>query len=100
MRLEIYGHEKPHPGIARSSNNLGSVYGRLDDLDKALENHEQSLKMRLAIHGHKEPHPDIAISLSNLRNVYEGLGKLNEALEKFRQSLKMNCIFIDMKASS
>ncbi len=89
MYLNIHGHGKPHPDIARSLNNLGRAYELLGRLVKALEKHEQSLEMRLAIHGNEKPHPDVATSLNNLGNVYEGLGELDKALEKHQESLKI-----------
>ncbi len=87
MFKAIHGHDTPHPAIATSLNNLGSVFEELGELDKALEKLEQSLVMRIAIHGHETPHPAIITSLYNLGAIYGKLGKLDEALEKREQSL-------------
>ncbi len=89
MYITIHGHDKPHPDIARSLNNFGSVFELLARLVKALEKHEQSFKVRHLIHKNEKPCPDVATSLNNLRKVYEGLGELDEALKKLQHSLHM-----------
>ena len=76
MELWLYGDDKPHPAIAASLNNLGSVFRKLGNLGNELEKYKQSLKMKHGIHGHDEPHPDIASSLNNIATVYQALGKL------------------------
>ncbi|XP_019619740.1 PREDICTED: uncharacterized protein LOC109466461 [Branchiostoma belcheri] len=56
---------------------------------KAINYHEQSLKMTKAIYGETTPHPDIAGSLNNIGTCWSDLGDQRKATSYYEQSLKM-----------
>ena len=73
-------------GIARSINNIGLVLEKIEgNLSKALEKHQESLKIREEI-GDKS---GIAISLNNIGTVLDEKGDLDGALRKHQESLKI-----------
>ncbi len=79
LLLAIQGHDEFYVAVPTSLDNLEGVYLQLDELEEALEKHEQSLKMIL------KPHPDM---LRSLGDIYMWRGKLDKALENHRQSLE------------
>ncbi|MEE0895017.1 MAG: tetratricopeptide repeat protein [Bacteroidales bacterium] len=64
---------------AGSYNNIGIVYHKLGDFDKALEYHFKALKIRKEVLG--ENHSDTAMSYDNIGIVYSYLGEYDKALE-------------------
>lgn len=70
---------------AQGYNDLGIIYIRNGNLDKALENITQSLNIRKII-GNKK---DIVSSLSKIGNIYVEQLKYNEALSKFLECAKI-----------
>lgn len=64
---------------ARSYNNIGIVYRKLGDYDKALEYHNKALEIQKAVFG--ENHPYTASSYVNIGAVYGNLGDNDKALE-------------------
>lgn len=80
-------HPENHPNIAKSLNNIGSIYNILRDGDKGLEFNEQALNIwKTLVQG---GHPYIAKSLYNLGYTHQNLGKFHKALEFLEQSLKI-----------
>ncbi len=63
------------------------MYSKLGNYEKALENHELSLKISLDILGMN--HPDIATFYNNIGLVYSKLGNYEKALENYELSLKI-----------
>ncbi len=87
--LEIRKETLPpnHPDIARSYNNIGSIYSNKGDNDKALEYYSKSLEIS------KETlppnHPDITMSYNNIGSIYNKMGDIDKALEYFYNSLEI-----------
>eukprot|EP00465_Bigelowiella_longifila_P000182 CAMPEP_0185251370 /NCGR_PEP_ID=MMETSP1359-20130426/784_1 /TAXON_ID=552665 /ORGANISM="Bigelowiella longifila, Strain CCMP242" /LENGTH=44 /DNA_ID= /DNA_START= /DNA_END= /DNA_ORIENTATION= len=42
MRLAVYGTEKPHPDVATTYNNIGSVYQRMGKYSEFLAEYKTS----------------------------------------------------------
>jgi len=80
---------------ARSAalGNIGLIYSDKGDLDKALEYHQQALKIDREI-GYKQGE---ASDLGNIGLIYRAKGDLDKALEYHQQALK---VFIEIKAPS
>ena len=70
MRKEVYGEGAAHPDIAGSLHQLGSVYYRESNYEKAREYYEESLRIRKEVYGEGAAHSDIASSLHQLGSVY------------------------------
>ncbi|KAI8485297.1 hypothetical protein Bbelb_370440 [Branchiostoma belcheri] len=83
----IYG--EIHPVFASILQNIGTCWSDLGDQRKAVNYHEQSLKMRKAIDGETTPHSDIASSLNNIGKCWCDLGDQRKAISYHEQSLKM-----------
>ena len=79
--------------LATSLNNIGYVYKQQNNLNKALEFYNKSLKTREEI-GDK---PGIANSLNNIGSLYDNLGKIEKALEHYDRSLKIQEAIGDKK---
>ena len=72
---------------ATSYNNIGNVYRKLGDYDKALEYHNKALEIKKAVLGEK--HRDTADSYNNIGNVYSELKDYDKALEYYIKALKI-----------
>ena len=76
-----------HVDVAKSYNNLGTVYSDKGDQEKAKEYYEWALKIRKEQLGAN--HVDVARSYNNLGNVYSGKGDLEKAKEYYEWALKI-----------
>lgn len=79
----LYGKEDKNTAI--SYNNIGLVYKKLGDYDKALEYYFKDLTINERILGNE--HSDIATSYNNIGGVYYSKGNYNKALEYFCKAL-------------
>jgi tetratricopeptide (TPR) repeat protein len=82
--LNTYG--EGHPNVARTRNNLGSLYEVLCDYPKALKHLDLALANGINIYG--ENHSTVAATRNNLGLVYEALGDYPEAIEYYYLALK------------
>ena len=64
---------------AKAYNNIGNVYRKLGDYDKALEYHFKALEIRKSLL--REDNSDTAMSYINIGAVYDELGDYDKALE-------------------
>ena len=72
---------------ADAYNNIGNVYHKLGDYDKALEYHNKALEIKKDVLG--EDHPNTAHSYNNIGNVYRNLGDYDKALEYHFKGLEI-----------
>jgi tetratricopeptide (TPR) repeat protein len=80
----------PEPATrATLLDNLGSVYFRIHQLDKAAMVREEAVKEYANALG--KSHPDYAIALTHLANVYAAQGKLEKALAMAKESWEIHC---------
>jgi|GEM_PF-1892013 len=82
QRLE--GTEKAE--FAALLNNIGSVYRRMGDYDRALEYHLKDLAITEKVLGME--HPNTATSYNNIGSVYEDMGDYDRALEYYEKAVK------------
>ena len=66
MSKQIYG-DKSHPDIARSLNNLGVVWEKKGDIEKARQYHDQAYRMFVETLG--EQHPNTQRAKKNLNSL-------------------------------
>jgi len=85
IEKEILGEN--HNDVARSYNNIGTVYDDKGEHDKALEYHFKSLQIQKEIFGEK--HPDVASSYNNIGIVYYEKGEYDKALEYLFKALQI-----------
>ncbi|MFA9288565.1 MAG: tetratricopeptide repeat protein [Weeksellaceae bacterium] len=71
---------KTSPSDPKTHNNVGDVYARRGDLDKAAEAFTQAIKVN-------PRYPD---AYHNLANIYWRAGKTNEAMDLYVQAYEMN----------
>jgi tetratricopeptide (TPR) repeat protein len=76
-----------HPRTLTSLNNIGFLYNKLDQRDKARPIYEQVLKSREEVLGPNHLHT--ATSLNNLAVIYERMGLYEQALPLYERSLKI-----------
>lgn len=69
-------------------NNLGTIYMKQGDIEKAQECFEESSKGFKELFG--SMNPDYASSLNNLAGIYKSQGKLGEALNLYMKVLDMD----------
>lgn len=82
---ELYGKE--HEKTATSYNEIGVVYNKKGDYDKALEYSKKALEIREKSLGTE--HPDTATSYNNIGAVYKALGDYDKALEYYFKALEI-----------
>ncbi|MCX6579874.1 MAG: tetratricopeptide repeat protein [Candidatus Aminicenantes bacterium] len=68
-------------------NDLGTMYLKLGENQKALENQMQSLEIRQILFG--EQHPDTTISYNNVGSIHVAFGNYEKALEYKLRALKI-----------
>ena len=76
--------------LAVSLNNLGTVQGRLGDLEGAAERHREALGIQRALAdevGGPESRSDLAVSVNNLGYVQQGRGDLEGAADSLREAV-------------
>ncbi|KAL4455289.1 hypothetical protein ABPG74_012441 [Tetrahymena malaccensis] len=75
------------PQIAQSHTLIGFVHEKMNQLDKAQENHQKALMMRKHLYG--EIHQEVADSMINLSMIQIRKGLYQEALKMQEQALKI-----------
>ena len=68
-----------YPDLSGPHVNLGIIYFRADEIDKAEESFKQALKIN----------PDSAVSLNHLGIIYRGKGKFKEAKSNYEKALEI-----------
>jgi tetratricopeptide (TPR) repeat protein len=68
------------PSSPNTYNNLGDVYGRRGDFERAAEEFKKAIAMK----------PNYADAYHNLANVYQGMGRIDEAIENYKKALQYN----------
>ncbi len=76
-----------HPQTARSYSNIGAVYEKQGNNDKALYFLESSLRIRLSLFG--EEHPDIVSCFKKIGDIYNKKGNFGKAVEYHKKSLSI-----------
>lgn len=71
---------KTSPSSPNTHNNLGDVYGRWGDKQKALQEFQTAINLK----------PNYADAYHNLGNTYRELGDKQKALENYQNALKYN----------
>ena len=66
MKKQIYG-DKPHPDVAASLNNLGLVWEKKGDTEKARQYYDQAYRMFVETLG--EQHPSTQLAKKNLNAI-------------------------------
>ena len=74
ISLSVYGEQ--HLATVTPYNNLGHLYSKLGDHQKAIEMLTKSLEIRRSVYG--EQHSATAISYNNLRQLYSNLEDLRK----------------------
>ncbi|EDN69080.1 TPR repeat protein [Beggiatoa sp. PS] len=67
-------HDKEHPLVATSLNNLASLYDSQGEYDQAKPLYERSLAIKEKVLGPE--HPSVATSLNNLASLYDSQGNV------------------------
>ncbi|HEY9635667.1 MAG TPA: tetratricopeptide repeat protein [Coleofasciculaceae cyanobacterium] len=70
---------------AATLNNIGSIYSRLGEKQKALDYHNQALPLWRAVSNLREE----ATTLTNIANVYAQLGEKQKSLDYFNQAVPL-----------
>lgn len=71
---------KTSPSSPQNHNNLGDLYGRRGDLEKAVEEFKKAIKLK----------PNYADAYHNLANTYYQMGKFDLAEENYQRALEFN----------
>ncbi len=71
---------KTSPSSPNTHNNLGDVYGRQGDKQRALQEFQKAVELK----------PDYGDGYHNLANTYRELGQTDKALENYQNALKFN----------
>jgi len=71
---------KTSPSSPNTHNNLGDVYGRLGDKQKALQEFQTAISLK----------PNYADAYHNSANVYRELGQIDKALENYQKAIQFN----------
>ncbi|HJQ22515.1 MAG TPA: CHAT domain-containing protein [Blastocatellia bacterium] len=90
--LPLWRALKDRVGEAATLHDLGFVYGKLDERQKALEWYEQALPVWRAVGDHQG---DEAATLYNLGSVYAGLGKAVEAVACYKKAVALRRLIGD-----
>lgn len=84
-RKELFS--KNRSDISKSHNNLGIVYRKAKEFDKALYHAKETLKIRLDIYG--EDHTQVAKCYGNLSGVYMDMRNFDLAIEYQNKSISL-----------
>ncbi len=71
---------KTSPSSPNTHNNLGDVYGRQGNKQRALQEFQTAIQLK----------PNYADAYHNLANTYRELGQLDKALENYQQAASLN----------
>lgn len=85
VRLSILGQE--HTDVAKSYNNIGSVFMHLGDISNALEYHQKALRIWSSVYD--ECHPAVSTSYNNIGLAHFHLGAYSTALEYLDKALNI-----------
>ena len=68
------------PSSPQNHNNLGDLYSRHGDFEKAVEEFKRATELK----------PNYADAYHNLANTYQQMGKSDEALKNYQKAIKIN----------
>ena len=68
------------PSSSQNHNNLGDVYARRGDLNRAVEEFSKAIKLQ----------PNYADAYHNLANTYQQMGNVDKAIENYNLAIKYN----------
>jgi len=71
---------KTSPSSPQNHNNLGDLYSRHGDFEKAVDEFKKATELK----------PNYADAYHNLANTYQQMGKSDEALENYQEAIKIN----------
>lgn len=71
---------KTSPSSPNTHNNLGDVYGRRGDAQKAIEEFRKAIEIK----------PNYADAYHNLANTYQEMGRAEEAIENYKKAIEFN----------
>jgi hypothetical protein len=71
---------KTSPSSSQNHNNLGDLYGRHGDYEKAIEEFKKAIELN----------PQYADAFHNLANTYQQMGKLDLAIENYKKAIEFN----------
>ncbi len=80
-------NKSEHEDYATLLNNIGSVYDKIGDYNKALEFYEKAINIREKVLGTE--HPDTATSYNNIGGVYMAISDYNKALEFYEKAINV-----------
>jgi len=86
---QLCGQIEDQTKIAECYNEIGMVYHKKAELQKALRYFEQALEIDRAAFG--DQHPDVATDLNNLGTAWNELGEHHKAIEYYDQALDIDC---------
>ena len=78
--LKVHGYQ--HPSTGTSYNNLGLVWNKKGEYDKAIEYFEKSLAIKLKTLGGE--HSDVATSYFDIGNINKTLNNFELAIENYQ----------------
>jgi len=71
---------KTSPSSSQNHNNLGDLYGRHGDYEKAIEEFKRAIELN----------PKYADAFHNLANIYQQVGKTDLAIENYKKAIEFN----------
>lgn len=71
---------KTSPSSPQNHNNLGDLYGRRGDLEKAVEEFKKAIELK----------PNYGDAYHNLANTYQQMGRTDEAIKNYQEAIKFN----------
>ena len=71
---------KTSPSSPQNHNNLGDMYSRHGDFEKAVDEFKRATELK----------PNYADAYHNLANTYQQMGKSDEALKNYQKAIKIN----------
>ena len=71
---------KTSPSSSQNHNNLGDLYGRQGNLEKAVEEFKKAIELK----------PNYGDAFHNLANTYQQMGKTDEAIENYQKAASIN----------
>lgn len=71
---------KTSPSSPQNHNNLGDLYGRAGDLERAVSEFKKAIELK----------PGYADAFHNLANTYQQMGKIDLAIENYQKAIEFN----------
>ncbi|CAH3136879.1 unnamed protein product, partial [Pocillopora meandrina] len=87
LKIQMKQLGPEHVDVARSYNNLGTLYKALGDTDEAKDWYKRALEIRLKKLGPE--HVDVATSYNNLGTLHKALGDTDEAKDCYKRALEI-----------